>query len=251
MLQELQLASRKLEYNGAPAIIIPSDKLTVSLVPAKVNPLCTSAYQRNPTSAPDIRSGCREIKRFRLVTKRTGRGGTDLHTVHICGLGVAPRFFRSQACSYISFSLLIPSALRRAIFPQKRSTIPFSPSLFWGMAGSKEASSLAGHHSISEFEAPSKYVKESSYTEASDKLHGEREPNDTNTIAIPECLGLECAKHKDSFIEKHWRRRHLIQYMTLCWCFFLEGWNDGSPGPLLPRIQSEYNVSTLDILLAK
>ena len=37
-----------------------------------------------------------------------------------------------------------------------------------------------------------------------------------------------------------WKRR--IQYAALCWCFVLEGWNDGSTGPLLPRIQETYHV---------
>ena len=30
--------------------------------------------------------------------------------------------------------------------------------------------------------------------------------------------------------------------MTLCWSLFLAGWNDGSTGPLLPRIQTVYHV---------
>ncbi|KAK7034515.1 hypothetical protein VNI00_012362 [Paramarasmius palmivorus] len=34
-----------------------------------------------------------------------------------------------------------------------------------------------------------------------------------------------------------------IQYATLLWTLFLAGWNDGTTGPLLPRIQSVYRVS--------
>ncbi|KAF8870181.1 major facilitator superfamily domain-containing protein [Infundibulicybe gibba] len=33
-----------------------------------------------------------------------------------------------------------------------------------------------------------------------------------------------------------------IQFASLCWCLFLAGWNDGSTGPLLPRIQEVYHV---------
>ncbi|KAF4564724.1 hypothetical protein EYR40_010896 [Pleurotus pulmonarius] len=33
-----------------------------------------------------------------------------------------------------------------------------------------------------------------------------------------------------------------IQFATLCWCLFLAGWNDGTTGPLLPRIREVYNV---------
>ncbi|KAF8161508.1 MFS general substrate transporter [Crassisporium funariophilum] len=33
-----------------------------------------------------------------------------------------------------------------------------------------------------------------------------------------------------------------IQYLVLCWSIFLIGWNDGSSGPLLPRIQKVYDL---------
>ncbi|KAG2109891.1 MFS general substrate transporter [Suillus discolor] len=38
------------------------------------------------------------------------------------------------------------------------------------------------------------------------------------------------------------RTRERIQFVTLCWFDYLEGWNDGSNGPLLPRIQKVYGV---------
>lgn len=40
------------------------------------------------------------------------------------------------------------------------------------------------------------------------------------------------------------RRKGLLCFATLCWSFFLIGWNDGSTGPLLPTIQRHYNVCT-------
>jgi len=33
-----------------------------------------------------------------------------------------------------------------------------------------------------------------------------------------------------------------LQFATLCFTLFLAGWNDGSSGPLLPRIQNVYSV---------
>jgi hypothetical protein len=33
-----------------------------------------------------------------------------------------------------------------------------------------------------------------------------------------------------------------IQFASLCWCLFLHGWNDGTTGPLLPRIRKVYHV---------
>ncbi|KAJ7874420.1 MFS general substrate transporter, partial [Mycena leptocephala] len=35
-----------------------------------------------------------------------------------------------------------------------------------------------------------------------------------------------------------------VQTIALCWAVFLAGWNDGSLGPLLPRIQEVYHVRT-------
>lgn len=40
-----------------------------------------------------------------------------------------------------------------------------------------------------------------------------------------------------------YRLNSRIQFAALCYSFFLEGWNDGSTGPLLPRIQRNYGVS--------
>ncbi|KAK0482205.1 MFS general substrate transporter [Armillaria novae-zelandiae] len=34
-----------------------------------------------------------------------------------------------------------------------------------------------------------------------------------------------------------------VQFAALCWSMFLAGWNDGTTGPLLPRIQEVYNVN--------
>ena len=38
------------------------------------------------------------------------------------------------------------------------------------------------------------------------------------------------------------KREEYIQFASLCFCLFLAGWNDGTTGPLLPRIQSNYHV---------
>ncbi|KAG8218284.1 hypothetical protein J3R82DRAFT_3895 [Butyriboletus roseoflavus] len=38
------------------------------------------------------------------------------------------------------------------------------------------------------------------------------------------------------------KSREYVQLVTLCWFIYLEGWNDGTSGPLLPRIQRVYEV---------
>ena len=43
--------------------------------------------------------------------------------------------------------------------------------------------------------------------------------------------------------------RERIQFLSLCWTIFLVGWNDGSTGPLLPRIQGVYGVSYVVVSL--
>ena len=45
------------------------------------------------------------------------------------------------------------------------------------------------------------------------------------------------------------RRKARIQFATVCWALFLAGWNDGSTGPLLPRMQSVYHVRRLGFTL--
>ncbi|TFK46868.1 MFS general substrate transporter [Heliocybe sulcata] len=46
--------------------------------------------------------------------------------------------------------------------------------------------------------------------------------------------------------EVEYSRRYVrngwIQFAALCWCFFLEGWNDGTTGPLIPAIQAHYHI---------
>ncbi|KAI0631197.1 MFS general substrate transporter [Trametes polyzona] len=38
------------------------------------------------------------------------------------------------------------------------------------------------------------------------------------------------------------RRKSQIQFATLCWSIYVAGWNDGTLGPLLPRLQEVYHV---------
>ncbi|KAG5649600.1 hypothetical protein H0H81_002891 [Sphagnurus paluster] len=37
-------------------------------------------------------------------------------------------------------------------------------------------------------------------------------------------------------------RKGRVQFVALCWTLFIAGWNDGTLGPLLPRIQNVYHV---------
>ncbi len=41
---------------------------------------------------------------------------------------------------------------------------------------------------------------------------------------------------------KRQKRYSLIHFAALCWCFLMQGWNDGATGPLLPRMQEYYHV---------
>ncbi len=41
------------------------------------------------------------------------------------------------------------------------------------------------------------------------------------------------------------RRKSLIHFLALCFCLFGMGCNDGTTGPMLPRIQEHYNVGVL------
>ncbi|KAL5501375.1 hypothetical protein ACEPAH_8635 [Sanghuangporus vaninii] len=41
---------------------------------------------------------------------------------------------------------------------------------------------------------------------------------------------------------KKQRRVELISFCALLWCIFMEGWNDGTNGPLIPTMQKYYNI---------
>ncbi|KAI0642587.1 MFS general substrate transporter [Trametes meyenii] len=38
------------------------------------------------------------------------------------------------------------------------------------------------------------------------------------------------------------RRKSLVHFLALCWCVSCMGWNDGTTGPMLPRIQEHYHI---------
>lgn len=50
-------------------------------------------------------------------------------------------------------------------------------------------------------------------------------------------------RHEDGVKTPAMRRRARVQFATLCWSIFVVGWNDGTLGPLLPRLQEFYHVS--------
>lgn len=66
-----------------------------------------------------------------------------------------------------------------------------------------------------------------------------------HTAASVENPGGDAGRGTDTAPEaksKTLKSREYIQLATLCWFVYLEGWNDGTNGPLLPRIQRVYNV---------
>ncbi|KAJ6631294.1 MFS general substrate transporter [Mycena sp. CBHHK59/15] len=70
------------------------------------------------------------------------------------------------------------------------------------------------------------------------------------SLVQPKTQGETLITEKDSNLEpsesaKPSRRqliRARVQLLTLCWTLFLAGWNDGSLGPLIPRIQQVYHI---------
>lgn len=43
-------------------------------------------------------------------------------------------------------------------------------------------------------------------------------------------------------LSKQQKRTSTIHFLALCWSVWLMGWNDGTLGPMLPRIQNQYRV---------
>ena len=60
--------------------------------------------------------------------------------------------------------------------------------------------------------------------------------------------GVDSFSKSESQSSRRPRRQRLVsrfQYGTLCITLFIIGWNDGSIGPLIPRMRQEYNVRGL------
>jgi len=61
--------------------------------------------------------------------------------------------------------------------------------------------------------------------------------------------GSRAASISDSDLKAQTRRQRLrarVQFATVCSSMYLAGWNDGTTGPLLPRIQKVYGVGGFD-----
>ena len=69
-------------------------------------------------------------------------------------------------------------------------------------------------------------------TPAPPSLRGEDDVTSTSPVLSPEEKSRQV-----------WKGR--LHFAACCYCFFLEGWNDGSTGPLLPTIQRYYGVRML------
>ena len=59
---------------------------------------------------------------------------------------------------------------------------------------------------------------------------------DDSNSTVPVLSPAQEARHR-------WRGR--LHFFAVCYCSFIQGWNDGSTGPLLPTIQRYYNVRIL------
>lgn len=44
------------------------------------------------------------------------------------------------------------------------------------------------------------------------------------------------------------KRKSLVHFAALCGCLFVNGWNDATTGPMLPRVQEKYGVSHHGVL---
>lgn len=70
--------------------------------------------------------------------------------------------------------------------------------------------------------------------------------DESKTASIGEGSGNTGEKNETSNATPPTKKQKTIarvQFLTLCLTLFLAGWNDGTTGPLLPRIQEVYKVS--------
>lgn len=63
----------------------------------------------------------------------------------------------------------------------------------------------------------------------------------------PNATLLEDEAYSPRLLTQKEERISRLQFYSLCWSLFLIGWNDGSTGPLLPRIHEVYKVCKLTV----
>ncbi|KAJ7572557.1 MFS general substrate transporter [Mycena floridula] len=78
-------------------------------------------------------------------------------------------------------------------------------------------------------------------------LHGDKSGSVSGSTSAPASRG-EHPGQPSAIVASEYRpstkqlKTEKVQFAALCWCMVLAGWNDGSTGPLLPRIQEVYNI---------
>ena len=74
-------------------------------------------------------------------------------------------------------------------------------------------------------------------------VHIELDTGDVADVRGDDSEGSPTNRDREQSVSPNARKRLEVQYACLCFALFLAGWNDGTNGPLLPRIQRYYNVS--------
>lgn len=75
----------------------------------------------------------------------------------------------------------------------------------------------------------------------------EAERFETSSVTMPEVAVATLISEipvSTSNDMKKIRQIELFSFGSLLWAMFMEGWNDGTNGPMLPRIESYYNVTS-------
>ncbi|KAG2008461.1 MFS transporter [Coprinopsis cinerea AmutBmut pab1-1] len=73
---------------------------------------------------------------------------------------------------------------------------------------------------------------------------------DATTVAITVVEGVNDHSGQEAEqLQARYRKNGMIQFAALCWLVLLMGWNDGTTGPLLPRMQHEYGLGYLTVSL--
>ena len=66
---------------------------------------------------------------------------------------------------------------------------------------------------------------------------------DTGSVRGDNSEGFSALTNPAQMISPKTRKWLEVQYACLCFALFLAGWNDGTNGPLIPRIQHYYKVN--------
>ncbi|EIN13104.1 MFS general substrate transporter [Punctularia strigosozonata HHB-11173 SS5] len=154
-----------------------------------------------------------------------------------------------------------PGSLKDALGSTDSFDLPvFSPHLTAGVdrvrrrseaLRSRDTLALEAGSRLQERDIDAKFELEEEVEEVDEDVDSKTIRSSVGGISTPgvPSLRFEVDEPLSSALRKKMRRREWMHFAVMCLVMFQNGWNDGSTGPLIPRIQQVYHVDFMIVSL--